>query len=289
MEGGLIDAAVEERQQQQRDEIELLEAVYAAEFSLIPNGSEIQFKFALCSQREHFLWARLPALYPVQPPVWEVRSRTLSRAGRRAVEEAARKVLEQSPEGVACCLQLLQATEEALADFKEEEAASTSQRGPHQTPAPQAPTQAVLGRRLLFSHHIIARSKRDGIRSEAKDLNIGGYAKIGWPGVIVIEGEESDCTEYVRRLMRWRWKQLVVRGEEQHVLPAGEDLNEHRRLPQKMTELGEKEMSLLGQLCKEAGVREALACPHLTPLLLTASFLFLYLEQLHELFMTHIK
>ena len=52
----------------------------------------------------------------------------------------------------------------------------------------------ILGRRIIYSHHIIANSKRRGLVDLASQYNLGGYAKIGWPGIILIEGDESHCT-----------------------------------------------------------------------------------------------
>ena len=48
----------------------------------------------------------------------------------------------------------------------------------------------------------------------ALQLGLSGISKIGWPGVIVIEGDENACQEYVRYVSSLRWKQLTVRGEE---------------------------------------------------------------------------
>ena len=38
--------------------------------------------------------------------------------------------------------------------------------------------------------------------------------KIGWPGIIIVEGREYDCNEFYDTIRRWPWKYLVVRGEE---------------------------------------------------------------------------
>ena len=44
----------------------------------------------------------------------------------------------------------------------------------------QALSQSVLGRRLIYFHHIIAGGKRQAIQEWAVQLRLGGYAKIGW-------------------------------------------------------------------------------------------------------------
>ena len=115
--------------------------------------------------------------------------------------------------------------------------------------------EIALGRRLIHSHHIIAQSKRKAIVALADQYNVGGYAKIGWPGVIVIEGEERDCIAYVDAIRTMRWQHLVVRGEEQVPVTSIEELGKTRVLPKKMHEIGDK-MSDIAELCKEAGLEE---------------------------------
>ncbi len=99
----------------------------------------------------------------------------------------------------------------------------------------------VLGRRIIYSHHIIANSKRRELANLASHYKLGGYLKIGWPGMILIEGSESSCQSFVNEIKRWRWQQLQVRGEEQMVIPLELDMDSNRRLPMQFMELGENQ------------------------------------------------
>jgi len=143
----------------------------------------------------------------------------------------------------------------------------------------------VLGRKLIHSHHIIAKSKRRAISDLAKDYQLGGYFKIGWPGIIVIEGREEHCNAFCDEIRSMRWQYLVVRGEERETVPigggsGGDDdndngnnrndnvntnadselqilrLNKLRRFPLQMTELGEDQMSHLSEICRQAGLED---------------------------------
>jgi len=113
----------------------------------------------------------------------------------------------------------------------------------------------VLGRRLIHSHHIMAQSKRKAVVDLAHQYNLGGYSKYGWPGVVVIEGEERDCISYVDEIRSMRWQHLVVRGEEQVPVRDQEELEQSRVLSNKMQELGE-DMSCIAERCKQAGLEE---------------------------------
>lgn len=78
--------------------------------------------------------------------------------------------------------------------------------------------------------------------------------KIGWPGVILIEGDESNCLAFADEIKRWRWQHLSIRAEEQKEIQEGDTLDSHRQLPIKFKELGEDGMSLLASNCREAGL-----------------------------------
>ena len=118
------------------------------------------------------------------------------------------------------------------------------------------PQTQVLGRRLLYSHHLIADSKRAAVLQWALELRLGGFSKIGWPGVIICEGDEADCQEYVQRLQRLRWKQLVVRGEQQVAITDGSSIDQERQLPWGFEEFGADKMSELASRCRDCGVEE---------------------------------
>jgi hypothetical protein len=46
----------------------------------------------------------------------------------------------------------------------------------------------VLGRKLIWFHHILNTAKRKAIVSWSAELEIGGFIKPGYPGVVIIEG-----------------------------------------------------------------------------------------------------
>ena len=52
----------------------------------------------------------------------------------------------------------------------------------------------------------------------AQELKLGGISKTGFPGVVIVEGLLENVLEYVRRIQRLRWQQMVVRGEEVEIV-----------------------------------------------------------------------
>jgi len=114
----------------------------------------------------------------------------------------------------------------------------------------------AFGRRLIYSHHIIATSKRRAVSELASELHLGGYAKIGWPGIIMIEGAEEDCVTYVDTIRSMRWQYLTVRGEEIMDIDVGENLDDYRLFPKTFEELDGSSMSILAQKCRDVGLEE---------------------------------
>jgi hypothetical protein len=121
----------------------------------------------------------------------------------------------------------------------------------------------ILGRKLIFSHHIIAKSKRKALKDLSSEYELGGYAKIGWPGIIIIEGEAKNCNKFVDEIKKMRWQHLVVRGEELIEIPSNHDcsndfeaLNGLRKFPLQFEELNESQMSYLAQICRDSGLED---------------------------------
>ncbi|KAH8739730.1 hypothetical protein FG386_001437 [Cryptosporidium ryanae] len=135
-------------------------------------------------------------------------------------------------------------------------------RPPTNTSKNGMPRTITWGMRACYSHHIRSKIKIKLIHDWADELSLGGFCKIGYPGIIIVEGPEECCLEYTRRLQRLRWKHFVVRGEIIQELDTrfnkeGEiDLDCMRKLPCKMIELPPEQMKTLAMYCNELGIKD---------------------------------
>lgn len=85
----------------------------------------------------------------------------------------------------------------------------------HKTEKEQHHTAKVTTKRLLlWSHHLLATSKRKDIVTWSRELRLGGFSRPGYPGAIFIEGLSGDVDEFVTRIKALRWQALQVRAEE---------------------------------------------------------------------------
>ncbi|RHY24984.1 hypothetical protein DYB32_008580 [Aphanomyces invadans] len=183
-----------------------------------------------------------PIDYPTEPLDLELVCPTLPRTHRTSIVNALQDVAAACA-GAVSTLQVYHEAVERLGDYL---ARSTRfDDTPFRVASPRAVNSSEIGRRTIYFHHIIAPGKRQVIKDWAKELQLGGFSKIGWPGVIVVEGIEANVQEYVKRLQHLRWKQMVVRGEQ---------IDTTRRLEPKFVEL--TDMSILASQCADAGLTD---------------------------------
>lgn len=74
---------------------------------------------------------------------------------------------------------------------------------------------------LLTSHHLISPTKRRNMQQWSSQLNITGFAKVGYPGVIYCEGLQDQVEQFVANVKAMQWLALRVRFIE----PAPEALD----------------------------------------------------------------
>ncbi|GAA6002792.1 hypothetical protein JCM10207_007684 [Rhodosporidiobolus poonsookiae] len=79
-------------------------------------------------------------------------------------------------------------------------------------PRPSGPLQLKVV--LLWSHHLLATSKRKDIVTWSTELELWGFSKPGYPGCIIIEGLCDRVDEFVYRIKQLQWKALQVRCEQ---------------------------------------------------------------------------
>jgi len=134
--------------------------------------------------------------------------------------------------------------------IREQEKQSESQ------PSKNADSKPIIGRRVINSPYILKPAKIKDIKKCADKLKLGGYAKVGKPGIIIIEGPEEGCHQYCTMLENCGWKYQKVQGEQQEEGPAGGSVDELRVFSGNFKILGKDVMSELIQLCRNAGLAE---------------------------------
>jgi hypothetical protein len=99
------------------------------------------------------------------------------------------------------------------------------------------------------------------MKSLASHYKLTGFMKIGWPGLLIIEGREEDCISFYDEIRRWNWQYLVVRGEQQEAISnsvsssSSEDDDDNLDAHRKFHEFLEvDDMSPVAQHCRKVGL-----------------------------------
>lgn len=72
----------------------------------------------------------------------------------------------------------------------------------------------LFARLWIYSHHIYSIEKRRHIVDWAHQLHLSGFSLPGKPGIICVEGDESNVDEYWTRLRALNWKKLQIKEKE---------------------------------------------------------------------------
>mmetsp|Transcript_14221 Transcript_14221/g.21016 ORF Transcript_14221/g.21016 Transcript_14221/m.21016 type:complete len:428 (-) Transcript_14221:500-1783(-) len=179
------------------------------------------------------------------------KSAALARAADKAIPRLVQSCQQQIKEGEESVLLILTHADEWVEinwpDFLSSEC--SNEFAPSKNTILPMENKTVLGRRLIYSHHIISKIKRNDIQNLALHYKLTGYIKIGWPGIILIEGLEENCISFYDEIRPWSWKFLVVRGEQQQ--KNIHDLESSR----KFTSFNETDdMSVVAQHCRDVGL-----------------------------------
>ena len=61
-------------------------------------------------------------------------------------------------------------------------------------------TKEVPFRAFMLFHHILSGKKRADLKAWSKELKLETYIKVGYPGIVIAIGRESNVEEYVTRI-----------------------------------------------------------------------------------------
>eukprot|EP00041_Stephanoeca_diplocostata_P017987 m.372943 g.372943 ORF g.372943 m.372943 type:complete len:289 (-) comp20881_c0_seq4:1496-2362(-) len=117
----------------------------------------------------------------------------------------------------------------------------------------------TVGRRLIWFHHIKSPTKKRHIETWGSELNLRGYYKPGYPGILIVEGAEDSVEEYCSRLRALTWKAMVVKGtdveNDSHAATASFE-SRLRFKHNKVLPLEEGDMKVLAEHCRKAGLHD---------------------------------
>lgn len=109
----------------------------------------------------------------------------------------------------------------------------------------------VYARLWIYSHHIYNIEKRRHIVHWANELRLNGFSLPGKPGIVCVEGEESDVDDYWTRLRNLTWKKLQIKEKETLIDDAQLRFNKFEELSILLDQHGKGDFGQLFQYLQE--------------------------------------
>eukprot|EP01126_Amoeba_proteus_P012657 TRINITY_DN15228_c0_g1_i1.p1 TRINITY_DN15228_c0_g1~~TRINITY_DN15228_c0_g1_i1.p1 ORF type:complete len:264 (-),score=52.69 TRINITY_DN15228_c0_g1_i1:231-1022(-) len=91
------------------------------------------------------------------------------------------------------------------------------------------PQTQIFVREWFWFHHLYSKEKRRLIIKWAKDGNLTGFSLAGKPGLVCVEGGDSNISEFYTKLHSLSWKKLSSKLKETQEVQTLEELNHLRK------------------------------------------------------------
>lgn len=154
------------------------------------------------------LFINLPSSYPEEEPDIYVMCNQLNRQHESRLNSELSLYLKENHVGEVCLYTAISWLQENIEHFLKQ---------PEQNPINTTKVEKRKDRfvRLwIYSHHIYNKKKRDEILKISKDLKLTGFCLPGKPGIICIEGCNSDCDVWWKNIKSMNWKKIMIRKTE---------------------------------------------------------------------------
>ncbi|CAD0097799.1 unnamed protein product [Aureobasidium mustum] len=213
---------MEGNRERQAAELTLLTTMYPSEFSWrttpppdleAPTTIATDPNFSLTIHPSYALEFSLPDTYPdtQKPHVYLSCGGDVDTSTRKRARAKLAEVVDEQEVGMEMLDLIVTLFTEHLPELTEAKSHADQHQGKEGT---EQQHSSKIKRVVIWSHHLLATSKRKDIQAWSKELSLSGFSRPGHPGSIFVEGDEDQVDEFIRRLKQLRWQALQVRGEE---------------------------------------------------------------------------
>lgn len=150
----------------------------------------------------------LPSLYPKYPPDVSVRCNQLSRQQETILNNRLANYIQEIPRGESCLYTIVSWIQDEAHIIESDMKNAINEKVNKEV------KRENFARYWIYSHHIYNKRKREAILSNAKELKLNGFSLPGKPGIVCIEGEESNCKEWWRIIKGMTWQKIMLKRTE---------------------------------------------------------------------------
>ena len=142
----------------------------------------------------------LPRGYPETEPAVLTFLQTSPPLPRKSMDEITRSVNDKAKDllGTEAIMDIVDETKELILKHLEVQRQLQNSQQQSQVQAQTSIDDKSIGRRWIWVHHITKTDRISSILDEAKDHNLCGILKHGYPGVVLVEGLVKDCDAFVK-------------------------------------------------------------------------------------------
>uniref|UniRef100_A0A1B6EHS2 RWD domain-containing protein n=1 Tax=Cuerna arida TaxID=1464854 RepID=A0A1B6EHS2_9HEMI len=167
----------------------------------------------------------LPLDYPADEPDIFVRNDSLTRTQQHALNSDLAKYISSLNKGEICIYPAIAWLQEhALSYF-----ISPGKSSKLNTTSRITDVNKHFSRYWIYSHHIYSKIKRRCIMDLSQEYNVTGFCLPGRPGIICVEGWESDCSEWWQRVRCMNWKKIMCKKKEEKRITEEAPLESFRK------------------------------------------------------------
>ncbi|KAJ3556358.1 hypothetical protein NM688_g2071 [Phlebia brevispora] len=168
-------------------------------FEVRVEGSEIWFEVQFPEFR---------GAYSSSQPTVSVKGDNLARNEQVAVQENVAQLLQDLDDSEYITFDLISTHLLPLLHARAEEQRTI---GRQETPSSRSVPSNERYHTLLTSHHLVSPTKRRNLHQWSSQLDISGFAKVGYPGIIYAEGPKDSVEDFVSRIKAMQWLALRMR------------------------------------------------------------------------------
>ncbi len=142
----------------------------------------------------------LPRGYPNMRPAVLTFLQSSPALPRKSTDEITRSLNDKAKDclGTEAIMDMVDETKELILKHLEVQRQLQNSQQQAQVQAQPSNDDKTIGRRWIWVHHITKTDRISSILEEAKDHNLYGILKHGYPGVVLVEGLVKDCDAFVK-------------------------------------------------------------------------------------------
>jgi len=232
-----------ENLEQQMNEVEMLEAMFAnpGEFALdepnllddckswlraaslnkvdfVPPRLAFSIRIELAFGADQVqIYVQFPHEYPSseKPEVFVKSEKSLNRDTQAQLNEQLSLFMAGNLNaGEMCALEIISWLQDNITEYvaKTKEQAKTKSSSTNTSSVKKVNDKFM--RFWIYSHHIYSKIKRRDILDLSKEFNLTGFSMPGKPGIICLEGTESNVNDAWSVIKSWNWKKINVKVQE---------------------------------------------------------------------------